>query len=190
MDSNKIQNNTPQETTNNSYINQKTSNPIDVGRISPLNTRTSANRLYSGYNSAHIKPVDVDYNSIINSINSSFVNQVNEVHLFYEMHNKIVQKLNLNFSALGIFNPNSNYINIKLIDKTGASYNSKVMLSDDDNVIVKSFLSKQIIQTTDSNYLKLSYLSNAPTNLIPLMAFGECLGVIIFSDNTISVGIL
>ena len=117
MDSNKIQNNNPQEITDNAYISHKASNPIDIGRISPLNTRTSANRLYSGYNNAHIKTSEVDYNSIINSINSSFVNQVNEVHLFYEIHNKICHKLNLNFSALGIFNSNSNYINIKLIEK-------------------------------------------------------------------------
>ena len=184
MDSNKIQNNNPQEITDNLYIDQKASNPIDVGRISPLNTRTSANRLYSGYNNAYGKSLDLDYNSIISSINSSFVNQVNEVHLFYEIHNKISHKLNLNFSALGLFNSSSNYINIKLIEKNGASYNSKVMMSDDDNLIVKSFNTKQIIQTTDSDYLKLNYLPKASTNIIPLMSFGECLGVIIFSDNT------
>jgi len=32
-------------------------------------------------------------------------------------------------------------------------------------------------------YLKMNYLADTPTTLIPLVAFGQCLGVIIYSDN-------
>ena len=182
MDSEKIKNNQSPSVSNDIYINQKTSNPIDGNRIMPLNTRTSANRLYGGYNSSFSKAQDINYSEILASINNSFVNQTDAVKLFYEIHDKISSKLSLNFSALGVFN--NNYINIKLIDKTGSSYNSKILITEDENEIIKAFKSKQILLTTDSSYLKLNYLSNSPTQIIPLIAFGECLGVIIFSDNS------
>lgn len=164
----------------------KTSNPIDSHKIMPLNTRTSANRLYSGYTNSINKQLDVNYTEIINTLNSSFFDQVDPVRLFYTVHNQVCSKIGINFSALGICNQNSNYINVKLIDKSGSSYNSMIMLNDDDNAVVRAYETKQIITTTDSSYLKLNYLSNisnSPTNIIPLNAFGECFGVAIFSDN-------
>ncbi len=164
----------------------KISNPIDSPKIMPLNTRTSANRLYSGYTNTVNKFLEVNYAEIINTLNSSFVGQNDPVRLFYTIHNQVCSKIGINFSALGIYNQNSNYINVKLIDKSGSSYNSMIMLNDEDNAVVRAFETKQIITTTDSSYLKLNYLnniSNSPTNIIPLDAFGECFGVAIFSDN-------
>ncbi len=164
----------------------KISNPIDSPKIMPLNTRTSANRLYSGYTNSINKQLEVNYTEIINTLNSSFVEQNDPVRLFYTIHNNVCSKIGINFSALGIYNQNSNYINVKLIDKSGSSYNSMIMLNDSDNAVVRAFETKQIITTTDSSYLKLNYLSNisnSPTNIIPLNAFGECFGVAIFSDN-------
>ncbi len=183
MDSNNIKEENSRSLASDGIVNQKISNPIEKPKIMPLNTRTSANRLFSGYTNSYYKTNDINYTDLINAINVSFSNQTDIVHLFYSIHNNICSRLNLNFSALGIFNQNSNYINVKLIDKTGASYNSKIMLSDDENIIVKSFKNKQIILTTDSEYLKLSYLNNVATHVIPLIAFGECVGVIIFADN-------
>ena len=183
MDSNNIKEENSRSLASDGIVNQKISNPIEKPKIMPLNTRTSANRLFSGYTNSYYKTNDINYTDLINAINVSFSNQTDIVHLFYSIHNNICSRLNLNFSALGIFNQNSKYINVKLIDKTGASYNSKIMLSDDENIIVKSFKNKQIILTTDSEYLKLSYLNNVATHVIPLIAFGECVGVIIFADN-------
>ena len=183
MDSNNIKEENSRSLASDGIVNQKISNPIEKPKIMPLNTRTSANRLFSGYTNSYYKTNDINYTDLINAINVSFSNQTDIVHLFYSIYNNICSRLNLNFSALGIFNQNSNYINVKLIDKTGASYNSKIMLSDDENIIVKSFKNKQIILTTDSEYLKLSYLNNVATHVIPLIAFGECVGVIIFADN-------
>jgi len=178
---NKTQN---EKSPNISYegYNQKASNPIDGQRIMPLNTRTSANRLYSGYTNNYFKTLETTNSDIINSINESFSNQNDSVHLFYSIQKHISSKFNLNFLALGVLNQSSNYINIKLLDKAGTTYNSRVMISD-DNVIVRAFNNKQVIVTTDSDYLKLNYLGNHPTTIIPLVAFGECFGVMIFSDN-------
>lgn len=182
MDSNNLKKNDFPSPVQDAPLNRKISNPIDKP-ILPLNTRTSANRLFSGYTNAFNKNYDINYPDLINALNSSFSNQTDPVHLFYSIYNKLSSKFSLNFSALGIFNQNSNYINVKLIDKTGTSYNSKVMLTEDENVIVNAFKNKQIILTTGSEYLKLNYLSDVPTQIIPLVAFNECEGVIIFSDN-------
>ena len=161
---------------------QKATNPIDSPKIMPLTTRTSANRLYSGYNNTFNKHFDLNQAEIINAINEAFVGKNDSVHLFYSIQKNISTKFNLNFIALGIVNQNSNYINLKLIDKAGTSYNSRVMISD-DNVLVRAYKNKQVIVTTDNSYLKLNYLEDHPTTIVPLIASGECFGIMIFSDN-------
>lgn len=183
MDSNKIKNENPIMNNSVGYEKQSISNPFGASKIMPLNTRTSANRLYGGYANSLNKLQEVNYLDIISSLNDSFSNQNDSVHLFYSIYNQIAQKFNLNFMALGIYKTNSNYINVNLIDKTASTYNSKILLNDDDNFIVNSYKTKQAILTSDCEYLKLNYLSNAPTYIIPLIALGECLGVMIFSDN-------
>ena len=163
--------------------NNRISNPIDTSKIMPMNTRTSANRLYGGWANSLSKAQDVNYPEMISAINASVVNQTDAVQLFYSIHKQICLKLNLDFLAIGICNATSNYINTKLIEKTGSSYTSKIMLGDDDNLIVKAYKNKEAVFTTDSHYLKMNYLAETPTTIIPLVAFGECFGVIIYSDN-------
>ena len=182
MDYNKIKDNNSLKDIKTDQ-NNKISNPIDTSRIMPLNTRTSSNRLYGGWAKNLTKMSEVNYHEMINAINESILNQTDTIQLFYSIHKQVCLKLNLDFLAVGIFNGNSNYINIKLIEKTGLSYSSKVMLSDDDNIIVRAFKTKEAIFTTDSNYLKMNYFAETPTTVIPLVVFGECLGVIVFSDN-------
>ena len=161
--------------------NATSSNPIEGAKILPLNSRTSSNRLYSGYTYSFSKQPEANYSELISAVNSAFLGQRDSVELFNSIHNKICQKFNLNFSAIGLYN--KNYINIKLIDKTGATYNSKILLTERDNLVVKAFENQHIIHTTDSNYLKLNYLNSSPTVILPLLTNDECSGIMIFSDN-------
>ena len=183
MESNKIKNKTSYVSRKDDIYNGTISNPIDVSRIMPINTRTSANRLYGGWANSFAKTFEINYPDILNSINTSLNTQSDSVELFYSIHKQMCSKLNLDFLAIGIFNSYSSCINIKLIEKTGSTYNSKILLTDDDNVIVKTFKNREAIFTTDSNYLKMNYLSDTPTTIIPLIAFDECYGVIIYSDS-------
>ena len=165
------------------FANAVSSNPIEgAPKIMPINARTSSNRLYGGYNSSFLKQNEINYTEVISAINSAFNGQTDSVELFYSIYNKLSSKLNLNFLALGLYN--NNYINIKLIDKNAATYNSKILLTEEDNIVIKAFKTKHIIHTTDSNYLKLNYLNSAQTSILPLIVNNDCLGVIIFSDNT------
>ena len=183
MDYNKIQEIKNLQNSQDGINNNKISNPIDNSKIMPLNTRASSNRLYGGWAHSFAKNQDVDYLDIVSAFNSAIINQKDSVQLFYALHKSLCAKLDLDFIAIGIYNQTSNYINVKLVEKAGSAYNSKVMLSDDENVIVRAFKNKEAIFTTDSHYLKMNYLSDSPTTIVPIVAFGECLGVIIYSDN-------
>ena len=183
MDFNKIKNENIAQNPQDGVTNGSISNPIDTSKIMPLNTRTSANRIYGGWANSITKTQDANYLEIISAINASVLNQKDTAELFYSIHKQICSKMNLDFLAIGIYNGASNYINVKLIEKTGSSYVSKVLLSDDDNIIVKAFKNKEAIFTTDCAFLKMNYFLKAPTTIIPLVAFGECFGVMIFPDN-------
>ena len=166
-----------------SEYSKESTNPIAAKNIMPLNTRTSANRLYGGYANTYIKQQEVDYLEFIRRINMAFEEKKDSVELFYTLANSISQKFNLNFSVLGIHNSDSNCIDIKLVDKSSSLYNSKIMLNDSENPVVKAFKGKTIVHVTDSSYLKMNYIRDAQSVIIPLVALGECCGIIIFSDN-------
>lgn len=163
---------------------KKISNPINSPKIMPIGMKSSSNRLFSGYAANLNKPFEVNYPEILSSINTLTVNQTDPVHFYYDLHNKLCAKISLNFTALGLVNNFSRYVNVKLIDKTGTSYNSNVMLNDSDNILVKAFQNRQHVLTPNSEYLKLNYLKSSQTHIIPLITFDECIGVMLFSDNT------
>ncbi|MBR1617222.1 diguanylate cyclase [bacterium] len=162
----------------------KSTNPILTSKIMPLNSKPSANRLYGGYTNAFIKHDEFDYNTLISEINNAFLEITDYVELFYAINNCFNRTIGLNFSALGLYNKNSRCINIKLIDKTASFYNSKIMLSYSDNPAIQAFKDCTIVHSKDSEYLKMNYLNTAPSVIIPLISSGECLGVMIFSDNS------
>ena len=185
MDSGNIKNSNP-ITKGSDIVNKRISNPIDNTKILPLNSKTSSNKLYSGYINSYNNSVDTNYSEIITILNKVFQNSTDSIYLFHELHSQISEKLNLNFSALGICNQNSSCINLKLNDKTGSSYNSKIMLNDTENPIIQSFMDNKCIITPDSNYLKLNYLSyfaNSQTCILPLAVLNDTFGVMIFCDN-------
>ncbi len=163
------------------------SNPIETKKIMPLNMKTSSNRLYGGYVNNNVsQKTEIDYAKILKILNACFVNQNDPNNLFYEINNNISTKFDLNYCALGLFNQISNYIDIKLIDRVGASYNTKILLNDEDNIIVKAYLTKKVQVCSNSDFLKLTCLSNILSQgaiIVPLIANSECLGVFIFSDN-------
>ena len=140
MDYNKIKELKNSQNSQDGIINNKISNPIDNSKIMPLNTRTSSNRLYGGWAHSFAKNQDIDYLDIVSSLNSAIISQKDSVKLFYALHKTLCAKLALDFIAIGIYNQTSNYVNVKLVEKAGSAYNSKVMLSDDENVIVSTML--------------------------------------------------
>ena len=187
MSSDKIKSkNQISETKQNEFTNAKSSNPIERTSILPLNLKgasnNSSNRLYGGYSNPYVREPDVNYTELLNVINSVFISNRDSSELFYSLFNSLADKIGLNYSAVGL--QQNNYINIKLIGNNGAKYISKMPLSEENNPIIKAYSEEQIIYTQNSNYLKLNYLNSSPSIILPLLANGESIGVMIFSDSS------
>ena len=94
-------------------------NPIMSG--GPISTRTSANKLYSaGSTRGHLaKQANVGFQEIMRLVNDAFLIKNDLAQLFYSLNSILVNKLQVNFTAMGLYNKHSNCVNIKLIDKIG-----------------------------------------------------------------------
>lgn len=173
------------------YNKTLTTNPISgVGfmpRMSASVARTTSNRLYGGYNSNNTDRVfaTTDFREIISSLSSTLKGKTNIADFYSSLHSLLVNKLGAQFSAIGLFQEKSKCINIKLTDKVGGTYSSRVFLSDDTNPIVECFNSQETVIKKDSKFLKLSYLQSPAVAVIPLISVNECLGVMIIGDNKV-----
>ena len=84
--------------------------------------------------------------------------------------------------AIGLFKEKSNCINLKLQDKLGNCFSTKVFLKEDDNPIVEVFNTRKMQFIDKKNYLKLSYYKNYSTVILPLISVNKCIGVLIVED--------
>ena len=96
-------------------------NPIMSGGV--IGTRTSANKLYSaGSTRGHLaKQANVGFQEIMRLVNDAFLIKNDLAQLFYSLNSIMVNKLQVNFTAMGLYNKHSNCVNIKLIDKIGST---------------------------------------------------------------------
>ncbi|MDD3594659.1 MAG: diguanylate cyclase [Candidatus Gastranaerophilales bacterium] len=180
--------------------NNKTKEATRLGHASPIRSvqkqvyspKKTSNRLFGGFNQKNssqslfsiqntMDPMDVlyDFSSIAKSKQSS-------EDVYYLLHNLIVSRMGLSFSALGILNSQSNCINIKLLDRIANCYNSRVLLNQLHNPIVKAFNDK-IPQTIPNNtFLNIDYLSDSKTLILPMIYQGNCHGVLILGYSELS----
>ena len=148
------------------------SNPISGTGFMPKMTtpiaRTSSNRLFGGYVSANNERVfsTTDYREVIKDMNTALRGKTNTPDFYNALHALLINKLGAQFTAIGMFQKQSKCINIKLTDKVGGTFSSRVFLSDDTNPIVECFNSQETIVKNDSKFLKLSYLQS-PLSLYP-----------------------
>lgn len=172
---------------NNTEISEiNTSNPFETRRIMPLNSKSSANKLYGGWANPLSRNSNIDYIETINAIISDFQSIRDASKLFYEVHSSLSKKINLNFSAVGICNNTSNCVDFQLINKNKMTYNQKVLLSDLQNPVIQSITKRTPISTINNNYLKIDFLPNSSTHIIPLIAFADVFGVLVFSDDSLN----
>lgn len=164
-------------------------NPIMSG--GPISTRTSANKLYSaGSTRGHLaKQANVGFQEIMRLVNDAFLIKNDLAQLFYSLNNILVNKLQVNFTAMGLYNKHSNCVNIKLIDKIGSTYTTKTIMTDENNPVVKAVKTKKTVTTQDTGFLSSWYQTHSSTAIIPMMAIDECVGVYIVGNYHISATI-
>ena len=186
LDFNKVTDNN--KSSENKGINTNQSNPIIpaglVSKINSLNNRTTANRLYAGYNQKSWIPAEnIDYNEIIKFINEVIKDKETQNELFYSLHNIFVNKMNAMFTAFGLFNEQSSYINLKIIDKIGSTFTSRVLINGHDTPIEKAFKTQQPLFINNNDFLNIHYLNNSAVAILPLNVMNKCVGVMLVGDN-------
>ncbi len=185
-------NNENQLAENKEVLYNKTTNcanPISNGiiaRINSLNNRTTVNKTYGSYSFNVRKTFStVDYQDIIQSLNETLKNKTNINEFFYSIHNILSNKLNCFFTAYGSYHSQANYFNLKLIDKIGGTYSSRIFCSETENPIIESFKSRCPVVKMDSKFLNIPYLQNSSVAIIPLLSVNNCIGVMLIGDNNI-----
>ncbi len=180
---NKSKRSNKEESRSEVKINSVFSNPIAQVK-GQTHTSTSANRLYGGYsNPNYAKQLNINYQEILKLINETFATKDELGQLFYSIHNILSTRMQINCSAIGLVNKQSKCVNLKLVDKVGSTYSSKIMLTDTENPIVKCIKTKKMQRTQDISFISASYLNNSPMLLFPLVAVNECLGVYAVGDT-------
>lgn len=170
-----------------SYNKTPSSNPINnngiIARINSLNTRTSFNKTYGGYNqNPRTTFATIDYPELLQSLNEVLKNKTNMNDFFCSVHHILTNKLNASFVALGVYQIQPNYINLKLVDKIGGTYSSRIFSSEENNPLIECYQKKCSIMKSDSKFLNIPYLQNTPVAVLPLMSVNNCLGVLVIGD--------
>lgn len=167
---------------------KNSSNPITseisniVARINHFNTTKTSNKFYGGYMNAGVHKV-VDFSELVYSLNSALMNKTNEQDLFSSMHNVFYEKLENLYTAFGIYHEKSKCINLKLFSSMGNTYMSKVFLSEEENPVIQAFKTNKPIYFDNNNYLKMPYLKDSASLILPLSCLNECKGVMIVGKD-------
>lgn len=169
------------------YNKSASDNPINNGiiaRINSLNSRTTINKMYSGYNHNPRNMIAaIDYPELVKSLNVVLKNKASINDCFYSLHSILANKLNCFFTAFGSYQSQSNYINLKLIDKIGGTYSSRVFASETENPIIECYQKKAPTVMMDSKFLNIPYLQNSSVAVIPMLSVNDCIGVMLIGDN-------
>ncbi len=163
-------------------------NPINQSMTDAINSEKNhhkVNRLYGGYNQYVSKAYGaVNYSDLLTCLNEVFKSATSSTELFYSLHGIFVNKLNCLFSAIGVCAPETDYINIKLINKIGSTYSTRVFLREENNPIVDVFRKNTKLTTLDSDFLNIPYLNKSQVLIVPIITMGKTYGALLVGDNS------
>ncbi len=99
------------------------------------------------------------------------------------IYSMISQNIDSSFMAIGLYKEQSNCINLRLLDKLGNNYSTKVFLKDEESPIVQVFNDRKLQIVENSKFLKLPYYKNSTVIVLPLISVNKCVGVMILEDS-------
>lgn len=131
---------------------------------------------------SHDNNFPLDYKIIIDELIK--VQSVSNLNEFYShIYTIITQHIDSEFWAVGLYKEKSNCINLRLQDKIGNSYSTKVFLRDSDNPIIQVFNSKTPVFKDDVQFLNISYYKDNSVIILPMISVNRCIGVLIIEDK-------
>lgn len=126
----------------------------------------------------------VSYPAFLNALNKVFtVNMASKEEVFSSIGNLLSNVLGSSFSAIGSYNKENGYINLKLLDKSKSAYTTRVFLSEEKNPIAECYTKNMPIFAENPSFLKIQRLENVPVAILPLHAHNEFNGVLVVGDN-------
>ncbi len=170
--------------TNNSGVTSPISTKNLVSKVNSLTFGNRSNSLVNPQSKSYAteKGKTLDYKQVLDDMNKLY--PVNNLYEFYsKVYGIILQNIDSGFFAVGLYKEKSNCINLRLQDKLGNFYSTKVFLKDEDNPLVQVFNTQQPIFAEDVSFLKLAYFKNDPIVILPLLSVNKCIGVMIFADK-------
>lgn len=168
--------------------NSIATNPIDksgiVAKINVLGSGINAVKMSQNSVNHHMEKTYsvVDYSVFIKETNEIMKNHVSLRASLSAFHNMFVNRLNANYTALGLINEQSNTIELKLLDKNSNVYSYKVFMSDKDNEIIKAIENDEVRVLPNSEFLKIPNLAPVPAVIIPIKVQGRTICVALASD--------
>lgn len=160
------------------------SNPIrKSGLVAKINALSGKTVSVANYTE---KPFfAVNYRELIKMF-TDIISSPKSIHdLFLACHELFVNKLNTSFTAWGLINEQSNCIDIKSVDRIECVYSSRIFLNEDSNSIVQTLKSGILSVKADNSFLKIPYLTDVSSLIIPIASFGKQIGVIVIGDKEI-----
>ena len=168
--------------------NKSVTSPFSANNlVSKVNSLTFSNKSNLSINPqskgfSTEKGKTLDYKTVFDELIKLY--PINNVYKFYsDVYGIILQNIDSGFCAIGLYKEKSNCINLRLQDKLGNFYSTKVFMKDTDNPIIEVFNSKQLMFKDDVSFLKIAYFKNNPIVILPLISVNKCIGVLIIADN-------
>ena len=173
--------------------NNIANNQVITAPISSVNLVSKVNSLVYGVRTNSLtnpqlktftteKNMTLDYKACIDElIKISPITNLNE--FYSKVYAIICQYIDSGFFAVGLYKEKSSCINLRLQDKLGNFYSTKVFMKDTDNPIVESFKDKKTIFKDDVSFLKLAYFKKSSVAILPMISVNKCIGVMIIADN-------
>jgi len=180
---------------NKTKISENKDNKISSPITSPISQGKLVSRVNALTSNSATNPIMNPQNMVFNNEKGSTLNykfvvdeivklhKIDNISDFYDkIYSIINHEIDSKFFAIGLFKDKSNCINLRLQDKLGNNFSTKVFLKDEENPIVKVFKSQEVQFVDKQNYLKLSYYKNYSTAIFPLISSNKCIGVFIIED--------
>lgn len=184
MQENKIANGPESKNINNSRtVTSPFSQEKLVSKVNALNTisstTTSANPHNIVFNTE--KGSTLNYKYVVDEL-VKLKPAENISEFCNNIYSMIQRNIESHYFAIGLYKENSGCINLRLQDKLGNNYSTKVFLKDEDNPIVQVFNGSATKVVDNKNFLKLPYFKDYTTAVLPLISVNKRIGVMLVED--------
>lgn len=155
-----------------------------VSKVNSLTFNNRTNSLNNPQNKTfnNEKGFTLTYKAVVDElIKLADISSLNEYYI--KIYSIITQNIDSHFIAVGLLKEKSNCLNLRLLDKRGNVYSTKVFLKETENPLIMALNEKQVIFKDDVEFLKLSYFKDYTVAILPLISVNKCIGVLLIEDG-------